>query len=483
MTAAEITVPTRLYIDGRWRDAASGATFEVHNPATGDVLTAVADATPEDGAAALNAATAAQANWAATPARDRSELLRAAFELTIARREELAMLMTLEMGKPLAEARGEVTYGAEFLRWFAEEAVRINGRYQMAPEGNLRILATSRPVGPCLFITPWNFPLAMATRKLAPALAAGCTAILKPATLTPLTALAFAEILHEVGVPPGVVNLLPTSCAQPVTGPILADPRLRKLSFTGSTQVGKALLEEAAGNVLRTSMELGGCAPFIVFEDADLDAALLGARQAKLRNMGEACTAANHFLVHESLGDEFARRLADVFARLRVGPGVESGTDVGPLVSASARDGVHELVTSAINGGARLLVGGQPVDGPGFFYQPTVLVDVAADSPVAVNEIFGPVAPVTTFRTESEAVAIANRSEVGLAGYVYTRDPNRILRMAETLEVGIIGANTGLISNAAAPFGGVKHSGLGREGGVEGIEEFLETIYVGLPPA
>jgi len=323
----------------------------------------------------------------------------------------------------------------------------------------------------------------MATRKIAPALAAGCTTILKPAALTPLTALAFAQILHDVGIPPGVVNVLPTSEAQAVTGPIIADPRLRKLSFTGSTQVGKALLREAADNVLRTSMELGGCAPFIVFDDADLDAALRGARQAKLRNMGEACTAANRFLVHESLAEEFTGRLAEEFAGLTLGHGLDDATDVGPLVSQSAREGVHELVTAALADGARVVTGGSPSDGPGYFYQPTVLADVAADSPVAVNEIFGPVAPVTTFREEAEAVAIANRSEVGLAGYVFTRDLDRILRLAENLEVGMIGANTGLISNAAAPFGGVKHSGLGREGGIEGIEEFLETIYVGIPRA
>ncbi|HLS49826.1 MAG TPA: NAD-dependent succinate-semialdehyde dehydrogenase [Actinomycetaceae bacterium] len=475
--------PRGIYVDGEWRQASGARTFEVADPATGETLVDVADAGSEDGAAALDAASRAQSSWAATPARERAELLRAAFELTLERAEDLATLMTLEMGKPLAESRGEVTYGAEFLRWFAEEATRINGRYQSAPEGTLRILAAKRPVGPSLFITPWNFPLAMATRKIAPALAAGCTTILKPAALTPLTALAFAQILHDVGIPPGVVNVLPTSEAQAVTGPIIADPRLRKLSFTGSTQVGKALLREAADNVLRTSMELGGCAPFIVFDDADLDAALRGARQAKLRNMGEACTAANRFLVHESLAEEFTGRLAEEFAGLTLGHGLDDATDVGPLVSQSAREGVHELVTAALADGARVVTGGSPSDGPGYFYQPTVLADVAADSPVAVNEIFGPVAPVTTFREEAEAVAIANRSEVGLAGYVFTRDLDRILRLAENLEVGMIGANTGLISNAAAPFGGVKHSGLGREGGIEGIEEFLETIYVGIPRA
>lgn len=473
--------PTQLLIDGQWRDASGGASFEVQDPATGEVIARVADGTEADGAAAMDAAAGAQDAWAATPARERAEILRRAFELTVDRAEELAALMTLEMGKPLADARGEVTYGAEFLRWFSEEAAHVNGRYQTSPEGNLRILAAKRPVGPCLFITPWNFPLAMATRKIAPALAAGCTVILKPATLTPLTALAFGQILLEAGVPAGVVNIVPTSSARPVTGPLIQDRRLRKLSFTGSTEVGQALLKEAADNVLRTSMELGGRAPFIVFEDADLDAALLGARQAKLRNMGEACTAANSFLVHESLAEEFTRRLAEDFAGLTVGHGLDDGTEIGPLVSAQQRDSVHELVTAARERGATVLTGGAPADGPGYFYAPTVLGGVATDSPVMTNEIFGPVAPVASFSTEEEALAVANASEVGLAGYVFTRDMSRVLRLAERLQVGMIGVNTGLISNAAAPFGGVKHSGMGREGGVEGIEEFLETVYVGIP--
>ncbi|WP_324649965.1 NAD-dependent succinate-semialdehyde dehydrogenase [Georgenia sp. H159] len=475
------TTPTQLLIGGQWRDASGGGVFDVHDPATGGVIARVADATERDGAAAMDAAAGAQESWGATPARERAEILRRAWELSIERAEDLAALMSLEMGKPLAEARGEVTYGSEFLRWFSEEAAHVNGRYQTAPEGTLRILATKRPVGPCLFITPWNFPLAMATRKIAPALAAGCTVILKPATLTPLTALAFGQILIDAGVPEGVVSIVPTSKARPVTGPLIQDRRLRKLSFTGSTEVGRALLKEAADNVLRTSMELGGCAPFIVFEDADLDAALLGARQAKLRNMGEACTAANSFLVHESVAEEFSRRLAEEFSGLRLGHGLQEGTDIGPLVSADQRATVHELVTAACDRGARVLTGGRPAEGPGFFYAPTVLTDVATDSPIMTNEIFGPVAPVATFSTEEEALAAANASEVGLAGYVFTRDMSRILRLADRLEVGMIGVNTGLISNAAAPFGGVKHSGLGREGGVEGIEEFLETVYVGIP--
>ena len=475
------TVPTQLLIGGRWRDASGGATFEVADPATGEVIARVADATEADGAAAMDATAGAQDGWAATPARERAEILRRAFDLTVARADDLATLMTLEMGKPLADSRGEVTYGAEFLRWFSEEAAHVNGRFQTSPERNLRILAPKRPVGPCLFITPWNFPLAMATRKIAPALAAGCTVILKPATLTPLTALAFGQILLEAGVPDGVVNIVPTSSARTVTGPLLQDRRLRKLSFTGSTAVGRSLLKDAADNVLRTSMELGGCAPFIVFEDADLDAALTGARQAKLRNMGEACTAANSFLVHESLAEEFARRLAEEFAGLTVGHGLEDGTDVGPLVSADQRDSVHELVTAAQAQGARVLTGGEPGEGPGFFYRPTVLTGVAVDNPIMRNEIFGPVAPIATFSTEEEALAVANASEMGLAGYVFTRDMSRVLRLAERLQVGMIGVNTGLISNAAAPFGGVKHSGIGREGGVEGIEEFLETVYVAIP--
>ncbi len=473
--------PTRLLVGGAWRDAAGGATFEVHDPATGEVIAAVADASAADGAAAMDAAAAAQDAWAGTPTRERAEVLRRAFDLVTERAEELATLMTLEMGKPLADARGEVTYGGEFLRWFSEEAAHVNGRYQTSPEGSLRVLVTKRPVGPCLVITPWNFPLAMATRKIAPALAAGCTVILKPAALTPLTALALGQILLDAGVPDGVVNIVPTSSAQPVTGPLIRDRRLRKLSFTGSTEVGRALLGAAADNVLRTSMELGGCAPFIVLEDADLDAALAGARQAKLRNMGEACTAANRFLVHESVAEEFSRRLAEDFAGLTVGPGLEEGTDVGPLISGDQRDGVHRLVTAARDAGARVLTGGEPVDGPGYFYRPTVLTDVPPDSPVMVNEIFGPVAPVATFRDEDEAVRLANDSDVGLAAYLYTTDLSRVLRLSERLEVGIVGVNTGLVSNAAAPFGGVKHSGLGREGGVEGIEEFLETVYIALP--
>ncbi|GAA4415303.1 NAD-dependent succinate-semialdehyde dehydrogenase [Georgenia halophila] len=475
------SVPTGLLIGGRWREASDRGTFEVRDPATGEALTTVADATPEDGIAALDAAADAQAEWAATPARTRAELLRAAWELTTERAEDLATLMTLEMGKPLADSRAELTYGAEFLRWFSEEASRVNGRYQRSPEGNLRILATKRPVGPCLFLTPWNFPLAMATRKIAPALAAGCTVILKPSDATPLTALAFGEILREVGVPDGVVNIIPTRFAPPVTGPVIKDRRLRKLSFTGSTAVGSALLKEAADNVLRTSMELGGCAPLIVFEDADIAEVVTGTKMAKLRNMGEACTAANRLYVHESIAEEFAVALTAEFRGLTVGPGLGEGTDVGPLISQQQRERVHSLVASARDGGARVRLGGEPLDGPGYFYPPTVLTDVPADAEVMSTEIFGPVAPIATFTDEDEVIEMANRSDVGLASYVFTKDLERVLRLSERLEVGMMGVNTGVISNAAAPFGGVKQSGLGREGGTEGIEEYLETTYVALP--
>ncbi|MFP5417502.1 MAG: NAD-dependent succinate-semialdehyde dehydrogenase [Actinomycetes bacterium] len=472
--------PTDLSIAGQWRTSSNGATFDVINPATGDVLATVASAGPADGAAAIDAAAAASESWARTPARVRSELLRAAFERIHELRDEFAALMTLEMGKPLADARAEVDYGAEFVRWYAEEAVRINGRYTASPEGNLRILTVRRPVGPCLFITPWNFPLAMATRKVAPALAAGCTVILKLSALTPLTSLAFARVLDEVGVPAGVVNVIPTLEAHPVTGPLLQDRRLRKLSFTGSTPVGVALLKEAASNVLRTSMELGGCAPFIVFDDADLDVAVENAYRTKMRNIGQACTASNTFFAHASVAPEFTRRFADRLRALTIGDGLEDAVDVGPLVSDTQREDVDRLVRAACEAGATVETGGAPVDGPGFFYEPTVLGNVPADAAILSSEIFGPVAPITTFETEEEVIERANRSEVGLAGYVYTRDLPRVLRLSERLEVGLLGVNSGSTSNAAAPFGGFKHSGVGKEGGPEGIEEYLETVYVGL---
>ncbi|MFC9840129.1 NAD-dependent succinate-semialdehyde dehydrogenase [Rhodococcus sp. NPDC127530] len=473
-------VPAGLYIGGRWRPSDAGNTFPVHDPATGLELAVVADATVADGAAALDAAAAAQKAWARTAPRERAELLRAAFDAVIARSDDLALLMTLEMGKPLAEARGEVTYGAEFLRWFSEEAVRVSGRYSAAPDGKTRLLVHKRPVGPCLFITPWNFPLAMATRKIAPAIAAGCTMVVKPATLTPLTTLLLTQVFEEVGLPAGVLNVIPTSRAGAVTGPLIADPRLRKLSFTGSTEVGRRLLADSAQQVLRTSMELGGNAPFLVFADADIDAAVDGAMVAKLRNMGEACTAANRFIVHESVADEFATKLAGKMERLIVGPGIEADSQLGPLIDEESRTKVHALVQDAVAHGAAIVTGGQPVPGDGYFYSPTVLTGVTADARILREEIFGPVAPITTFRDEEHAVDIANSTEYGLVAYVYTRDTARTLRMSEELETGMLGINVGVVSNPAAPFGGVKQSGLGREGGFEGIDEYLDIRYVGL---
>ena len=479
VSAAVSYVPTDLFIDGSWRAAENH--FDVLNPATGDVIAAIADATPQDGMDALAAAAGAQDAWASTAPRVRAELLRALFDRVHELRDVFATLMTLEMGKPLAESYGEVTYGAEFLRWYSEEAVRINGRYTPSPEGNLRILTLKRPVGPALFITPWNFPLAMATRKAAPALAAGCTTILKPAALTPLTSLAFVKAAEEVGFPAGVINILTTSRTAPMTGPMIQDPRLRKLSFTGSTPTGMALMREAAGNVVRTSMELGGNAPFIVFEDADLDAAVAAARATKLRNMGEACNAANRFYVHSSIAEEFASRLAAQLSALRVGDGMAEGTDVGPIVSGVERARIDGLVQDAIAEGGTVLAGGRSMDGPGFFFEPTVITNLSPSSSLVTGEIFGPVAPIVTFETEDEVLGYANSSDVGLAGYVHTGSIERALRIAERLEVGMIGINSGTISNAAAPFGGLKHSGIGREGGSEGIEEYLETIYVGFP--
>lgn len=485
MTASDETallakVPTGLLIGGRWRAATGGATFAVEDPSTGERLASVADATPEDGEAALAAASAAQRDWARTAPRERAEILRRAFEAVTARAEEFALLMTLEMGKPLAEARGEVAYGAEFLRWFSEEAARISGRYATAPDGRSRLVVMRRPVGPCLFITPWNFPLAMATRKIAPAIAAGCTMVLKPAALTPLTALLFAQVLQEAGLPAGVLNVIPTTSAGRVTGPLVKDARLRKLSFTGSTEVGRRLIADAADQVLRVSMELGGNAPLLVFDDADLDQAVDGALLAKLRNGGEACTAANRLLVHESVAEEFSRRFTERVAAMRVARGTEDGAGIGPLVDASTRDKVHELVESARADGATVALGGAVVPGPGYFYEPTVLTDVPHDARILTEEIFGPVAPIVTFRDESEAVRLANATEFGLVAYAFTRDLDRGLRLAEELEVGMFGLNTGIVSNPAAPFGGVKQSGLGREGGFEGIDEYLDTRYVGI---
>lgn len=476
------STPTGLFLNGEFRPSSTGETFDVLNPATGEVLTRVSSASPEDGAAALDAAASAQAAWAAAPPRERAEVLRRAFELvTTTYREDLALLMTLEMGKPLAQADGEVTYGGEFLRWFSEEAVRIRGDYFRVPEGHLQAMVLRRPVGPCLFITPWSFPLAMATRKAGPAFAAGCTAILKPSRDTPLTALLFARIMKEAGLPDGVLAVLPTSHDREVTGPLIADRRLRKVSFTGSTGVGSAILGEAAANVLRSSMELGGNAPFIVFADADLDAAVDAAVLTKMRNMGEACNAADHFLVEAPVAEEFACRLAERLGSQRVADGLEEGAEVGPLVSERQRASVAGMVQRALEEGARALIGGEAPEGPGFFYPPTVLVDVAPDAEIITQEIFGPVAPVLSFETEEELVRLVNADEVGLCGYLHTSDMPRVLRLAELLEVGMLSVNTATTSNVAAPFGGVKHSGLGREGGKEGIEEYLETVYVGLP--
>jgi len=471
-----------LFIGGDWRPGARGARIDVEDPSTGEVIAQVADAGIEDGAAALDAAVAAQAGWAATAPRQRSEILRRAYELLTERADDLALLMTLEMGKTVAESRSEISYAAEFFRWFAEEAVRISGRYSVAPNGATRLLTMKQPVGPCLFVTPWNFPLAMGTRKIGPAIAAGCTMVVKPATLTPLSMYALAGILEEAGLPGGVLNVITSSRTGAVVEPIIRDFRLRKLSFTGSTEVGRKLLEQSAEQLLRVSMELGGNAPFLVFADADLDKAVDGAMLAKMRNTGEACTAANRFLVHESLADEFGRRFAERMAALTVGRGTEPGVDVGPLVDAATRDKVGELVADAVDSGAKVLVGGTPVGDRGYFYAPTVLTGVEPGARVLSEEIFGPVAPIITFGTEAEALALANDTEFGLVAYVFTENLSRALTVAEGLETGMVGLNQGVVSNPAAPFGGVKHSGFGREGGTEGIEEYLETKYVGIAP-
>ncbi|MDQ4020768.1 MAG: NAD-dependent succinate-semialdehyde dehydrogenase [Actinomycetota bacterium] len=474
------TVPTELFINGRWRPASGGKTFDVEDPSTGKALRAVADATAEDGMAALDAAVAAQAQWAQHPPRERGEILRRAYELMMRRQDDLALLMTLEMGKPLAESQAEIAYAAEFFRWFAEEAVRIDGGFATAPNGSGRVLVMRQPIGPSLLITPWNFPAAMGTRKIGPAVAAGCTMVLKPARLTPLSMLALAEILAECGLPDGVLNVVPTTNSGRLMEPLIRDGRARKLSFTGSTEVGRTLLEQCAEQILRTSMELGGNAPFLVFADADIDAAVRGAMIAKMRNIGEACTAANRFFVHTDIVEEFSRRLAERMGSLRIGRGSEEGVQVGPLIEAKARNKVQHLVDDAVTRGARVLVGGEPVDGPGYFYRPTVLADVPSDAEVASTEIFGPVAPITPFTDEDEVLATANGTPFGLVSYVYTEDLRRALRVCERLEAGMVGLNQGLVSNPAAPFGGVKHSGLGREGGSVGIDEFLETKYVAL---
>ena len=470
-------VPDGLFIGGEWRAASEDKQLRVFDPATGHVVKTIADASPEDGKAAMDAAVEAFPAWSETPARERAEILRRAFDLLQERKEDFALLMTIEMGKPLAEARGEVGYGGEFLRWFSEETARVQGRYGANPEGTGRMIVSQHPVGPCFLITPWNFPLAMATRKIAPALAAGCTVVIKPAELTPLTTLYFAKLLQDAGVPDGVVNVFTTSTSGAVSEPIIRDPRLRKLSFTGSTAVGQKLLEQAAQGVLRTSMELGGNAPFVVFEDADLDKAVDGAMLAKFRNIGQACTAANRFIVHRSVADEFARRVTERVQGMKIGRGTEEGVVIGPLIDDRAVAKADTLVKEAVSRGAQVRTGGTALDGPGTFYEPTVVTDVQPGSDILREEIFGPVLAIVPFDTEDEAVAIANDTEYGLVSYVFTESLSRGQRMIDRLETGMMGLNVGVVSNAAAPFGGWKMSGLGREGGAEGIHEYLQTKY------
>ncbi len=474
-------VPDGLFVGGVWRGAEGGGTFAVSDPATGVVLKRVAAGSVADGVAAVDAAADAFPGWSVTPARERGEVLRRAFDLLQERKEDFALLMTLEMGKPLSEARGEVAYGGEFVRWFGEEAPRVQGRYGASPEGAGRMIVSQHPVGPCYLITPWNFPLAMATRKIAPALAAGCTVVIKPAALTPLTTLYFVKLLEDAGLPAGVVNVITTSQSGPVSEAIIGDPRLRKVSFTGSTPVGVSLLQQAAEGVLRTSMELGGNAPFVVFDDADLDTAVDAAMLAKFRNIGQACTAANRFIVHRTVADEFAARVTERVQAMRIGRGTEDGVTVGPLIDDRAVAKADELVRDAVARGAVVRTGGTPIDGPGSFYTPTVITDIQPGSEILREEIFGPVLAIIPFDTEDDAVALANDTEYGLVSYVFTENLARGQRMIERLETGMMGLNIGVVSNAAAPFGGWKHSGLGREGGPEGIHEYLQTKYTLTP--
>jgi succinate-semialdehyde dehydrogenase/glutarate-semialdehyde dehydrogenase len=471
-------VPKKLYIGGEWRDGSADGPIAVEDPSTEETIAEVADASGDDASAALASCAEHQAEWQHTPPRDRGEILRRAYELITERADDLALLMTLEMGKSIAESKAEITYASEFFRWFAEQAVRIDGRYSVAPNGVGRLLTMKQPVGPCVLITPWNFPMAMGTRKIGPAVAAGCTMVIKPAKQTPLSMLALAQILEEAGLPGGVLNVITASSSGEVMEPLIKDPRTRKLSFTGSTEVGRKLIEQSAEQVLRVSMELGGNAPFLVFDDADIDDAVAGGVIAKMRNVGEACTAANRFHVAASVADEFATKLAEKIGAMKVGRGTEEGVEVGPLIDGDQRSKVAELVGDATSKGAKAVVGGNEVGGRGYFFEPTVLSDVPPDASLLKEEIFGPVAPVASFESEEDAIHAANNTEYGLVAYVYTRDIKRALRVCEGLETGMVGLNQGMVSNPAAPFGGVKASGFGREGGYEGINEYLETKYV-----
>lgn len=472
------SVPTGLWIGGEQRDGSS--TFDVLDPSDDQVLASVANATPDDAIAALDVACGVQADWAATAPRERGEILRAVFEKITERADDIAALMTLEMGKVLPESMAEVKYGAEFFRWFAEEAVRIAGRYTPSPAGTGRVLVTKQPVGPCYAITPWNFPLAMGTRKIGPAFAAGCTMIVKPAQETPLTMLLLAKLMDEAGLPKGVLSVLPTQSAGPITEALIDDGRLRKLTFTGSTSVGKTLVKQSADKLLRTSMELGGNAPFVVFDDADVDAAVDGAILAKMRNGGEACTAANRFHVANAVREEFTEKLVKRMSEYTLGKGLDEDSMLGPLINAKQVATVQELVSDAVERGATVALGGEAPGGPGNFYPATVLTDVPADARILKEEVFGPVAPITGFDTEDEGVAAANDTEYGLSAYIYTQSLDRALRVAESLESGIVGINRGVVSDPAAPFGGVKESGFGREGGFEGMDEYLEIKYIAL---
>ncbi|MDQ0865068.1 NAD-dependent succinate-semialdehyde dehydrogenase [Arthrobacter globiformis] len=474
------TLHTDLFIGGAWQKASNGATFPVENPATNEIIAQVADGDADDAARAIEAAGRAQAEWGKSTPRERADILRRAYELVIASTDRLAAIMTAEMGKPLAEAKGEVAYGGEMLRWFSEEAVRIGGDHTTSVDGNTRILITKEPVGPCVLVTPWNFPLAMGARKIAPAVAAGCTMVFKPAELTPLTSLALADIFRQAGLPDGVLNVVTTSTAATVVEHWTNSGIARKISFTGSTGVGKILLRQAAENVMRSSMELGGNAPFIVLADADIEKAVDGAMKAKMRNMGEACTAANRFFVHRSVVEEFSEKFAKRMSELQVGNGALDGTDVGPLIEQKGLDKVESLVSDAVAKGARILTGGSRPEGPGYFFTPTVLTDVTTDAELMSTEIFGPVAAITPFDSEDEVLRLANDTEWGLVGYVFTENMDKALRFSAELEVGMVGLNTGLVSNPIAPFGGIKQSGLGREGGKVGIEEFLEYKYTAI---